>query len=577
MGTTKVFLTHRHSVLRVAYRYVSGRPLDGVRRTDALFTRGATRALTVDGHASRWASKSGAYRAAWRIGTPITLATTAIAYAYEPLLTEVSTGTIALTGGAIVTRKTVRAFKTRLHTAKYLRPLAGTLARQFGVPDTTPIHQIVSVPEQFRNPNYEIDNTLRSDEVADGTIRVYLPKFHVDSMAVRAEILRTVTGRLGLNADDVDQKWQFVGDAPEAQFRVAPRPPNKVVLKDVAEAMLSAKESAPILGIGRRGKFISVDLDSESPHILISASTGAGKSVQTRAIATQLMRNGAQGTILDLKRQSHRWAKDLPGITYCRDIGPIHDQIIAIAAEGMRRNKLADDIPDDVDTEQLAKLLGPRLFVVLEEINATINKLQDYWAEIREKSDPKSSPAVKALGEILFMGRAVRINVIAIGQLLTARALGGPEARECFTTRILSRFSVNAAKMLIPEIMPPPKSSRHPGRVQVCIGGVAHETQVTLFSDKEAREWATSGTITVPSTWENSNEPVAVIEVEPTYTLAEASRQEWCHPGYEALKKARQRSKTWPSGKMVNGREQWTREQILSAIQLRAAPDTDAA
>ncbi|RKN56948.1 hypothetical protein D7231_34525 [Streptomyces klenkii] len=47
--------------------------------------------------------------------------------------------------------------------------------------------------------------------------------------------------------------------------------------------------------------------------------------------------------------------------------------------------------------------------------------------------------------------------------------------------------------MLVPEVQPAPKATRHIGRAQVVIGGVAHETQVLFFTDEEAREWAMVG------------------------------------------------------------------------------------
>jgi hypothetical protein len=49
--------------------------------------------------------------------------------------------------------------------------------------------------------------------------------------------------------------------------------------------------------------------------------------------------------------------------------------------------------------------------------------------------------------------------------------------------------------MLVPEVQPVPRSTRHIGRAQVVLGGVAHETQVAFLTDSEARGWATAGTV----------------------------------------------------------------------------------
>ncbi|MGH7732702.1 MAG: pRL2-11, partial [Gemmatimonadales bacterium] len=87
---------------------------------------------------------------------------------------------------------------------------------------------------------------------------------------------------------------------------------------------------------------------------------------------------------------------------------------------------------------------------------------------------------------------------LLVAQSATAAALGGPEVRECFAVRILSRYTRNAWNMLVPEVQPVPRSTRHVGRAQVVLGGVAHETQVAFFTNAEAREWAESGSVAAP-------------------------------------------------------------------------------
>ncbi|MEV6332859.1 DUF87 domain-containing protein [Streptomyces sp. NPDC051909] len=251
-------------------------------------------------------------------------------------------------------------------------------------------------------------------------------------------------------------------------------------------------ESAPLIGLGANKKTVSVDLDHDSPHVLISAGTGGGKSTILRTIACQFLHNGAEAYILDFKRISHGWARSVPGVTYCRDIADIHDALLHLGHEGQRRIRLAEELGDDVLASEPEKV-GPRIVILLEEINATMKQLARYWEKIRETGDPKTSPAVDALAEILFMGRQVRLHVLLVAQSATARALGGPEMRENFSTRILVRYTLNAWRMLVPEVHPAPKPTRHPGRVQVVLGGIARETQVLNLSEAEARAWAIAG------------------------------------------------------------------------------------
>lgn len=191
-----------------------------------------------------------------------------------------------------------------------------------------------------------------------------------------------------------------------------------------------------------------------------------------RCITCQMLHHGSQAFILDYKRISHPWARGIPGVTYCADIADIHDALVQLGWEGRRRTRVADELGIDADPDAI----GPRLLILLEEVNATLRQLARYWDKIRESGDPKTSPAIDALMEILFMGRQVRMHVLLVAQSATARALGGPEVREQFATRILARYSMNAWRMLAPEIHPAPKSTKHPGRAQVVIGGTARET-----------------------------------------------------------------------------------------------------
>ncbi|MFB6989692.1 hypothetical protein ACNPQN_42510 [Streptomyces sp. NPDC056297] len=194
-----------------------------------------------------------------------------------------------------------------------------------------------------------------------------------------------------------------------------------------------------------------------------------------------MLHHGSRVFVLDTKRISHPWANGIDGVTYCADI---HDQLIAFGMEVRGRTRVADELGIDADP----KAIGPRLLILLEEVNATMKQLARYWERIRESGDPKVSPAVDALNEILYMGRQLRMHVLLVAQSATARALGGPEAREQFATRILARYSANAWRMLAPEVHPAPKSTKHHGRAQVVSGGSARETQVLFFTEAEARE-----------------------------------------------------------------------------------------
>ena len=453
---------------RLAARFVSGRPMDGKPRTDSQFLLAGTRSLTGLRRPSRWSLLPGWKRAAWRLGILGAFVTWPVATAagYGRQLQTVAAVAVAA-GGLLVSWRTWLALRRWRHERDWVRPLHHAVAPLLALPARTSPASYLTVPLDIHtNP--------------DATVRVDLPDTVAAEPGTKKLLELTIPAKLAL--DDPDFHWRVAGRAPHLLIRQAPQPPKRVTLEDLREAIEKALDTAPVIGLGVRRSVHTVDLRSDSPHVLASMGTGGGKSTFARLVTAQTMARAGVSVVLDLKRVSHMWMRGLPGVAYCRDIQDIHDGLIAVAAEGDRRFRLMDDAGDESVLDPL-----PRVTVVLEEINATANRLQKYWAEIRQPSDPKASPAVTALGDVLFMGRQAKIHVVVVGQMVTARSLGGPEARENFSTRVLSRYTQNTARMLAPEVKFP-AASRVIGRAQVYRGGEVHAVQLGYITDDEARE-----------------------------------------------------------------------------------------
>ncbi|MFJ2819004.1 helicase HerA domain-containing protein [Streptomyces sp. NPDC087294] len=259
--------------------------------------------------------------------------------------------------------------------------------------------------------------------------------------------------------------------------------PERLGLSDpgVREQLAALPDSLALIGLTTDGQPVCVDVNNESPHVLVCSATGGGTTTVLRTLTAQFLHHGAHALILDLKRISHRWAHGLPGVTYCRDIADIHDALVGLQAELARRIHHIDQHGHADDL--------PRLTVVIEAADNTLNHLARHWGTVREKGDPLTPPAIAALEDLLFAGGHARIHILMAGHL---KRPFGPEAREFFATLVLGRVTTRTWRHMAPQIGTVPKGNTHPGRVHVVQGLTAHPTQVLLMTDSEAAAWVTA-------------------------------------------------------------------------------------
>jgi hypothetical protein len=509
-------MTDGHSAATVVYRYLSGRPLDGQARTDGGYFR---RGRPVGGWASPWARLPGWQRQAVRIGGPALFVAENLALHAAPATTLAGNGAVALTAGVYGGRAARRAWQTRRFRSVYIRPVLAALKQTLG---EAPVRLHVdpglgNLMPRLARPMSPAELAMRTwyGTRLEPAVR-WLPDRAMRGVWATQTGLRPVTNRLELlrapqeedagprielrcsvpfltaeqrqfvsavvgakiPAGELVEAWDQVGTAVTATWTVRRRPPSRVGYADLGARIKQLKEWEFFLGLGVGGKPVTISLKDDSPHIACSAASGGGKSVLAQVIAVQVLARGGKVVILDLKG-SHRWALGMPGVDYCTRPEQMHDALIRIAALSDQRNQ--DALHEDEGWDP-----GPRHLVIAEELNATMTQLRDHWADVREKGQPKTSPAVKAFRYLLFMGRSAKVNVFAVAQMLTANTTGGPESRENFGIRCLARYTTNNWKMLVPEAAMP-RASRTQGRWQIVVGGTATECQVCYLSPAEAR------------------------------------------------------------------------------------------
>lgn len=255
--------------------------------------------------------------------------------------------------------------------------------------------------------------------------------------------------------------------------------PSILPLNEATDFLSALSDSEILFGVDGDGEPVVQDLNADSPHILVSASTGAGKSAVARSLAVQRLSRGDTVVFLDVKRHSHRWAKGLaPLIHYAPDVPSVGDALVQLGREVHRRNQVVDEWSGPLEDAPV----GPPILVIFEEMNATTSRLR-----LLDKARKSAGyGALDAWSDILLMGRAVKVRAVAFAQLATYRASGGSELVECFGTRVLINYSPKAWRYLAEDcgraVPAPPET----GRGMVCRGTKAVETQLLWVPEDSA-------------------------------------------------------------------------------------------
>lgn len=380
-------------------------------------------------------------------------------------------GRLALSGLAWLGR----TWRRRRANQEWIDPAAAVLCRTLNIRyERYKARKMIDLPDGW--------GAGRDDPGAERmAARVVLPAGTPLSAGVKRQITENVGARLGIPTP-VQGDWREAGADVSVELSAAPLPPKEVTYASLEGAIREAADDEIVIGRKAGGGIVKVSLSADAPHVLMSGAAGTGKSVLVRVFLRQRIERGDGVVITDPKRFSHiRWAGKLPKdrVVYAYTDEELHAAWLAVAEETKRRICLPIE---ELEHQR-------RVFVVAEELNAQIKILNRYWKKRRQEimrparaqlSDavkacggsaveglqmalddgldqadldpPTTSPAVVALQEAVFMGRELRMHVVAAAQRASANVFGGGggDVRESFQGgRFIAKWDRKLWKMLI--------------------------------------------------------------------------------------------------------------------------------
>jgi len=460
------------------------------------------RILHPSGRASRLHKGPRIKHTAVRTGTPLVFLSVIYGLLAAYTLTLAMLAVVALAGCALSVHN-VRRWKAERHDKQPLRQL---VTKRIGhEPEYLEIERAPKTPLQIKRNGIQLKVIPAKPGRITAVEMGFSPAAQLTGSEHEPLILQSVQERLPFEAPD-PAELNFKGRNRVLRYVESEPPPFPVTWEDVLPDLRAAGPKDLVFGIGKRGQVVKTSY-SESPHVIIAGASGGGKSNLADYLILQELRRGSLVFNLDPKWTSHLWLQNLPNVISALDTWELHMALAWLGKELLRRQKAA--YYSAGGTGRIRGSVGPRIIMVCEELNYGMDPLKNYWREIREKTQPKRSPALAGLAAVSCAGRASDIHEFLMAQMLTVESTGVKDST------VRSNAGIKA--MIHPELngwvaacgknVPMPPSTDVPGRIQVVTADPPKETQVPYLhlddEDEEvadravkwARDYAVSGTV----------------------------------------------------------------------------------
>ena len=470
------------------WRFLTGEAHHGHPVTDAGWIRHGQKALTRTGHAPRWWYLPRWKRTLHRSGGVAAVLLVLFSWLAAPAATQRQLAVLAVAGLALGYLRAAQRVRDRKQKRTWLYPLH--LAA----------HEIAGHPRAIAAKSW-ITAELDSAGAVKGA-RLALPQGWPADEKDKQRLVAVTSAKLGIEAPETS--WRLAGPAPLLTLTQSEPPPGHVSYQEIAKAVETAASNEIVVGIGKKGAVVNASLSLDSPHFAINMGTGGGKSNLAAFWLMQWLRRGALAMVLDSKWFSHPWLfKDgdgeyaqLPNVAYLSSPAELHAGMVWLGKELDRRNQVAKRAVDA--SGRMHGTVGAPIVIVAEELNFAMPQIRQYWADTRDPSDVKRSPALTALGAVAFAGRAVRMHLILIGQMLTAEVTGSQNSsvKENVGVMAMARYGQAGWNTAVGRDVPMPPPPSVLGRVQLAMAKGVRETQTPEGDGLLYRELAMSGTVT---------------------------------------------------------------------------------
>lgn len=285
---------------------------------------------------------------------------------------------------------------------------------------------------------------------------------------------------------DIRDAWRAIakGRSGRRRKRVATGLPDRLAFVD---------DKGPIdripFGVDKSGKWIHADLRNETPHVLISAATGWGKTSLMSIFVARVAGRGGVVDICDPKVVGFADTfRNIPNINIHTSIEDMTETITAFREEIQRRYELIGQGADINDHDKF-----PLKLLVLDEMGTLVAMMRMHYDDVKERGGPKNPPWLTQIMMILWEGRAARCHVITGAQQANAQVLINSDARDQYGLKIAAGpQSINAWRMMF-GMAPPELGARVKGRAIAGVGSELVTVQLAQLNAEDARKLALGG------------------------------------------------------------------------------------